>query len=284
MEGAYANAGFAVAAAIPQGLIRGVREANRVTSRQLEVIAKALSAQAIPQSTLKKVHQDIGEAAQRSMLQAYGHRRGRTGLQYRLPGSENTARNKRYSGGKLRAALARREQVEATAGSLKFINTTILNKEARQWRRLNFGAGGRAGTSPRQFQVEWAGLVVGAMGLEPDPRPAFALPAGFWVEPGGGGRQRAGAPGSGEFYPASMRPAGIRGAPQKRRMTAGIHAANFLDAGVRRIADEFPKAYQAMYRELYSDKAARKKIETKIGMTMPAIRVQSTRTRSRAGG
>jgi hypothetical protein len=67
-------------------------------------------------------------------------------------------------------------------------------------------------------------------------------------------------------------------------MTKGIVASNFLDAGVKRIAREFPLVYQEMYAELYADKAARRQISARAGVTAPRPTVDLSRVRTRAFG
>jgi hypothetical protein len=212
---------------------------------------------------IKAAHEAIGEAARRSTQNAYTHRRFRRPKgSYRL---DDSGQNQRYAGGALRRALGSdKGHVDADEYGLRFLNTAVLDQEAKQWRRLNYGAGGKAGTAPHQFPIEWGGIVVATLGLPADPRPAFRIPAGYWIGPDGKrvGASRGGG-GSDRFYPVGTTSADIdrgtafRGRPSPARMTAGIAASNFIDAGVRRIANEIPVAYMRLYSEWHDSNLAR---------------------------
>jgi hypothetical protein len=159
---------------------------------------------------------------------------------------------------------------EATPSVLYWGNVARLNQEAAQWKRINFGAGARAGTPPGRFAMQWGDFLGGALGIDPDPQPAFRLPKGYWFQPGGGSRISGGARVAGaEFYPQGEQPPGRWGRPGRARMTAGIAASNFLDAGVRRIAEEYPRAVSTMMGRLYRNRPAAERIRVRTGVTIP---------------
>lgn len=217
---------------------RAVRESPWMAPPELFTFIEGVSANKISRAHLRQAHHDIGVSAQRSTVQAFTHRRNnrRTApdrIQARDP------RNRRFAGGALRRAIQSPDFFEATFEGLLWANVQRLNAEAKQWMRVNYGAGGIAGEAPGRFQVKWGNLVVATLGLRPNPRRAFRLPRGYWVGEGG---QRGGN----RFFPVGEQPAGIRGRPSRARMTQGIAASNFLDAGVRRIAHEFPVAYTGL--------------------------------------
>lgn len=223
-----------------------------------EYIGRALSARQIPHEQLRRAHRDAGEGAQRSMVQGYVNRRHRRPVpSYRI--------GDRYAGGALLRALRNPNMVEATEFTLRFINTDILNTEARHWRRLNFGAGaGSEGglQAPAQFPIAWEGMVVATLGLTPDFRPAFTMPQGIFVAPGGNRvESSASRRGSDMFFPRRA---------SRRYPTAGIASSNFLDAGVRRLATALPQSYLGMYQRLYDRTMAQNaNIISRVG-AMPA--------------
>lgn len=194
---------------------------------------------------LATLHHQVGSLAQQNILEAYEQARvtqGRHIAPYRL--------STRDAGGRLAHALAREDFFRGTPDGIGLANRSMLDQEARQWHRLNFGARPGAGSSPGRFPVTWQGLVVGAIGLPAEPSAPFVLPRGVWVGEGGT-RQQAGASRSGQFYPQSARGAlagtGVLGRPGGARRAAGIRAWNFLDAGVATIAAEIGPAYQNLY-------------------------------------
>lgn len=234
-------------------IAHSVTGASEVQSEMLQFIGVLFSDVAFVRQqggAITKAHRDVGEAARRSTQNAYTHRRFR-----RPPGSyrlDDSGQNQRYAGGALRNALGSgKGHVDADEYGLRFLNTAILDEEAKQWRRLNYGAGGKAGEAPTPFPLQWGGMVVATLGLPADPRPAFRIPKGYWV---GADGKRVGAGGGGDrFFPVGTTSAEInkgesfRGRPSPARMTAGIAASNFIDAGVRRIANELPAAYLRLY-------------------------------------
>jgi hypothetical protein len=136
--------------------------------------------------------------------------------------------------GALSRAIRSDQFYEATARRIRFINIDLLNKEAKHWKRLNFGAGSGAVRAPGKFQLEIGGQLIGAaIGLDPDPRPGFGLPPGFFLGPGGA-RQVPGTPGSGIFIPTGKLP---------KSRTYGIVTTNFLDVGIQRLLKEMGIQY-----------------------------------------
>lgn len=252
-----------------KGFARSLQESRARLNKQQQFIIDAVRVDAIPPGIRQQMHYDVGRAAQLSVQQGYTHRRYRRGsTNYRTAPRED--RNFRYAGGLLLRALQAPDFFVATPDTLRWGNINRLDQEAKQWRRLNFGAGGAAGETPRQFQMHWGTFVGAAIGLEPDPRPAFRIPPGYWFTEGAGERVRRGVrvP-HGEFYPVGEQPAGRWGRPNKVRMTRGIAASNFLDAGVRRIAEEYPRAISTMITRLGQDKGRAQAIKLKHTITVP---------------
>ncbi len=231
-------------------------EATSQTSRQLvalgEVIRRGLGA-----ADLQGAHQHIGERAQRSVLGSYDQvvtaretAAGRT--HYRI--HARNPRNRRFAGGRLRRALASPAFFEATPRGLRFINVDLLNREAKHWARLIFGARPRGQGSRRAFPVTFSNLFVASIGLEQEARPGFSLPRGYFFDLGenkaiGASPSRVGQD---PFYPGGTGPLYRRSARLgKRRATRGIEARNFLDAGMARTAREFGPTYTRLYQRMW---------------------------------
>lgn len=222
-----------------------------------EYIARALAARAIPRGRIQRAHQSAGDAGRRAMVAGFTHRRHRRPVASYREGD-------RFSGGALRRALNNPGMVEATSFTLRFINTDILDAEARHWRRLNFGAGaGSSGgiSAPELFPIRWEGMVVATIGLAPDPRPAFTIPIGMFVTPGGQRvRPSVERRGTDMFYPRKT---------SRVFPTAGIASSNFLDAGVRAIATALPRSYLDMYTSLFNSARISQRLTVRVG-PMPA--------------
>lgn len=231
----------------------------------------------------KRVNTEIATAAQRSLIAGYAGRKPQRDLpSYREGATRSRGPNaKRFANGALLRAIGSPAFFKVTATSIHFINAELLGKEAKHWRRLNFGTqGGAALTPPARFDVRWGDLLVGSMGLTPDVRPAFRLPPGVWVQPGifypmgeirdvqnrgdiyakEGGRgpaqsealiRRRGR--NAPYGPPSPPVAGQVWNKRNSRMTKGIASTNFLDAGVKRLASETGLRYQGLVDEWLYD-------------------------------
>lgn len=213
--------------------------ARRGVSLQLVEIGRVIREGLAPEK-FARVHSDVAHEAAAAVHRSYGqsvHRHG--GLSGYRSGSGYGAR---YSGGVLREALHNPGLVTSDANGVYFVNTGPLNRAAKQWARLNFGAGGIAGPRPAKFDIQFGSLVVGALGIEGEARPAFFLPKGVWTE-------------RGAFYPSSMTPPEGEGSfPQRTRvLTKGIRSRNFFDAGVRVMADQTLEGYQNVLKELFDE-------------------------------
>jgi hypothetical protein len=289
--------------------VGAVRQGFGQASAAQRELAAALSRGSIPANRRKAAHQWIGEQAQRAVVSAYERRRPKRKLpSYRL--NPKFPRNRRYAGGALKRALQSSEFFRADERGLSFINETLLTKEARQWRRLNFGAGG-GNVAPQKFPVRWGELLLANIGLDPVQVPRVRLPPGRFVAPGSGGArgaaQAAGAPGSGMFYPlGELRSAGPRarmagGGGGGRRMPSltifnamyvDIQATRFLDSGVRALGMKIGPAYEKLYKEYFQRQAgvapggrARLPDPEHLPMTAPKRqRVHAVDWRLRAGG
>lgn len=250
-------------------------DANRSTARTLVELARVLET-GVASNQMAAAHTTIAENAQRSVLKSYDQvvtrRKGPAGrTPYRLAAS--SPQNERHAGGALRRALASPDFWEATATGIRFVNVELLDREASHWARLNAGAGSRGTGSRRSFEIRWSNLVVASLGMEMNASPSFAIPRGYWFDRGAGSPVGPGAMPNGhdEFYPIGEGPrrgtSRVMGRDgegraqrvplQRRRMSQGIRARNFLDAGVATIARELPQAYERVYADLFRTGVAR---------------------------
>lgn len=260
----------AAGAELAAGFAAAVDGATRETAKAVREIGRVI-ALGIAHSDLARAHQTIGAKAQDSVLRSYdqtvtARNKRRLGPYRDALEPARNPKNRRYAAGKLRAALGDPTFFEADHRGIRFINTDLLDRRARQWARLSAGAGGRGSGSRRKFEVRWSNLVVTSLGLNMAPSPAFIVPKGYWFDRAGGGPVAPGARGTAEFYPLGEGPrASARSSTtrrdsdgrahrvplQRRRISRGIEARNFLDAGVGRMARELGPTYERMYQDWF---------------------------------
>lgn len=211
--------------------------------------------------SFRRMWEDVGQEANRATYAKYTKRP--TGRQ----GSKNNYRAsapgqwKRYSGGKLAAALRSPEMYLASTTGIAYINVRHLDKAARQWKRLNFGAGpaGAKGKRPQAKPITVLGQNAGSLSLARIPvRPGFMLPAGWWMagDPDSEGgffsdrkvKASRASRGRDVLYPSGYAKYQVRDKkalaekfPQFQKYPSrGIAAQGWLDAGVGRIAELGP--------------------------------------------
>ena len=220
--------------------------ANSATSQQALAIVDVF-ARDVAATERAAFFEKLGDRAHDEILNSYkGQKRGPSGYRTAAQG-----KNRRYAGGKMLSALQRQSNIfEANARGITFLpDVAQLDREARQWYRLNFGARPNFGRSPGRFEVSISNIFLFSLGFESGPSEPFRIPRGFWIE--GGSPVEAGAPGTSEFYPARVakRKLGLnrgRGRAQQdanlffqgRKQARGITAEHFLDAGLRRFTDD----------------------------------------------
>lgn len=255
IQAAVVAAEGAAVAAGGSMIAEAVRAATRVTSQQMLELARVFE-QGIDPGRRQDALQQLGEMGQDSVLRSYRATKGRSVSGYRS-GSGN--KYQRYAGGRMERALADPAFFTATPDTLDFINIALLDKRAAQWARLNFGAGTEGRGSSTTEPIRFGTLVIAALSLQEDPRPAMILPTGYFTDASGnpvGGRATPGA-----FYPIGTGPHRGRShsdregnrvrTPMVSRRTVGFEGRQFLDAGVSRIAREFSDVYQNLYKDLY---------------------------------
>jgi len=230
---------------LQRAFVTASREANARTSKQLVALGRWFENNARNGAATQDLHQRILEMGQRSTAASYNQTR---------KGPSGYRQGSRFSGGKLRRAINSPNFIQATPGQMSFINATHLNNEARQWARLNFGAGerGRASPTARMYPLQISNLVIDAIGLQQGPSPDFLIPVGY-------------VNAQGEFHlgypPAGQRREDLRivrrraGEPGVglRKQTRGIRATHFLDRGIERISRELWPNYQRFLADLIRD-------------------------------
>lgn len=233
-------------------------------------------------STRQKLFQEMGEAAQRSMVSAYGSLV--TAREGPASATHYRAGQGRIAGGIVARTLNDPDFFTATSLGLEWGNKELLDSAAAQWHRLNFGAGG-GGDEGEEFPVHFGGGEGTALSIDEEASKGFVMPKGIWLtnegEHVGGGANPAG---SDQFFPQSrpitdakgnvrgginIRPDAVAG----RANAAKIEGKHFMDAGIRRIAEDLPQVMQQYADDRYkglSRVRKRRKASAIVQFTSPA--------------
>lgn len=248
------------------------------------------------QSRLLQIYEHVGRRAQQATIRAYKRSPYiKLGHHYRFG---DPGRYKRFSKNAMLNALSGPALYRVGPDGLTFINAPMMDRTARQWYRLNFGArpGHSRGASPQQTYFKLFGERIGKGPNLNSFRPSreFQMPAGIWSEELRASTSRSIRPSeSGKaFYPQFLRKEKgrlVRGpdnkpvnqtgkgadpnaALKRSRVTKGIAAARFLDAGVAAIVHDLPAAMEVLMLEWLEEAGGRARMEVngKRGERLPA--------------
>jgi hypothetical protein len=255
---------------ITDGSVKVMNVGTRGAMNMARILGTGLQKEMQDKSELKKVHRDVAAMMRDSVKSSFERTvRSRAG-QYRM--GQN-----RISGGRLKTAIMSRSLAIGTEEGIFFVDEQRLDKEAKHWRRLNFGAKGTAitGRTPSRFPLRFDDVTLYTVGFPDESRPSFTLPPGYFQSPEGGRvpfqRSRSGMD---QFFPVTKkthpsegnkvsstfqnsvvtkafsggRAGGRRGIP-----TRGIKPRNFMDAGLKRMVKELPPAYTRMVKGWLED-------------------------------
>lgn len=204
---------------------------------------------------LKQVHKKTAEAAKEAVLSAYRS----SGIGTEFPSYRQKAPGKlrRYSGGAMERAMRSKDFITGDERGIRFVDQDILDRTAKQWYRLNFGALPGGSKDPAVGSMRFFGKA----SSQRAELNGFGPSKAFKV-PGGGASGVFGVPGAspggpvtptgrgilyitrrGMKFTGKVPPRFIRGVPSK-----GIEGKRFLDAGARSINAVYPKLLTEMIR------------------------------------
>lgn len=215
--------------------------------------------------SLETAYGDVGRQANKAVAAKYRRTKGRGGAgAYRANAS---GKYKRDAGGKLGRALTSDNMFLAGPDGIAYVNMPYLDSQARQWYRLNFGAGARGQASQRPaskrviFFGEQTSLDVGLQGL--GPSASFSMPGGLFTNSDGQALPfNPSRRGKDAFNPGNYlknRPnllARSSGVKLKQIQTQGIAAQNYLDAGTDVISRGVPNVTTKFIRGILQESFA----------------------------
>lgn len=226
------------------------------TSKQMVAFFESIST-GPGQGAAAETHARMAKAMQSSTVRSWGQAKRKL-----RPAIYAPLRESRYHGGMDRA-VNDPELVHSSARGIQFGDVGVLDRDARQWARLNFGAGPRGQGSNERFAVRFSNLPTLEFSFVEAARPGYGLPRGFFKDaPGAGGfgpataaqglrsfsspggkrvRGAAGGYGSGAFYPTGS---------SQEFPTRGNIGYRYLDAGIRRFFALLEPEYGKLFRDV----------------------------------
>lgn len=227
-------------------------------------------------SRVTRINQIAGDTAQRATVRSFA--------QYHPSRSEVYRSKSRMARGALKRALGSPGFFQARWDGVAFGNRAILDATAKQWYRLNFGAGARGDITrrPGRFNIKFFGVIAGELSLNANRAgPSFDMPEGVWISRQTG-RLAVGAvsllssrqtlAGSGnplrrgddEFLALNPNKGYIESLKIRKNQffltqefttTLGVVGTNYLDAGVSSLARQLGKGWTVLMREWFQEAA-----------------------------
>ena len=208
---------------------------------------------------MTRINKEVGLDAQQRTLDAYDKRVNRKKTPaYRANAS---GKWKRYAGGRMRKAIADPQFFRASYDGIFFGNQNVMDRQAKQWFRLNFGAGPRAKSGPYragEYRLRFFGEATGApVTLRGYGTAAgYSMPKGLFLNPTTGVPRKLGGSRGDIFHPRALPlrtrfqvPSDFAGKIWSGGPTQGFGGFHFLDSGMKRIAQIWPIGITRMIQE-----------------------------------
>lgn len=208
---------------------------------------------------LKRIHKETALLAQEAVLSAY--QASGIGTEFPSYRQRDTGKLRRYSGGAMERAMRNKSFIMGDSRSIRFVDQDLMDREAKQWYRLNFGAAPRGSKNPSVGSMRFFGKASSQraelVGFPPSKgfrlpqgaTPAFASSTFSATSRGEFTVSRGKSRGAiyirtrGQKFTGKVPPKFLRGVP-----TRGIEGKRFLDAGARSINENYPRLLTAMIR------------------------------------
>lgn len=240
--------------ALRKSLAKAVKDAENASNRYLGNFVKAFNSSSGRGRDKRIEGVNARAVALGQQVMADSYQSTKIGLSSYRSGDKSP--NERYSGGKLLNALLSPEFSRVGASTVDFGVVSHLDKEARQWARLNYGAG-KPGREPAARVVNFLGGNFAAFTSRPDPGTAFKLPEGFFSDQAFDSSNQKFKNGTAGpyFYPtaagATASGKGSKGKPFKAsppRM-AGIAGRGFIEDGINAFAKHWGEGMNQLVEE-----------------------------------
>lgn len=238
------------------------KEVDKDLAKQMQLWSRTVGRNLERSKGLKELNIRFAEGARDRAITAYEGRQSRGLEPYRQGDQRNW---KRYSNGKMLAALKDKESIRADEKGIYYISKSRMDDFAKQWYRLNFGtASGGTKKAANSRGMKFFGVRTKARASleEYGPSEDFMMPAGFWSRtftsktPGAVLEKPAGAPND-AFYAA--RPRNNRGRDYvqtskghkffRPKGESSITGQRFLDAGASYINSYYGRSFTSLAKK-----------------------------------
>ena len=230
------------------------RGLNKDLADALNLYAREIKRNVTRGEGLEKLNERYAAQARNRAAAHFKQTRTRLSGDYR---SGDSGRWKRYSGGKLEAAIRSPAVTYSSREGITFFDMGQLDALAPQWYRLNFGTKSRPGKAPQAQPMSFFGSR-GSTRLSADrfgPSKDFKIPRGFWSSARFAktrGSQLTAPQGKGldAFYPAKLKPKPSQNTSLfKGKRKASIKGTRFLDEGIKYVNTYYPRSFEALVRK-----------------------------------
>lgn len=208
---------------------------------------------------LRKVHQETATAARNAVISAYEA----SGIGTEFPSYRQNAKGRlrRYSGGAMERAMRSPKFIAGDSRGIRFVDQDFMDRNAKQWYRLNFGALPKSSKDPAVGSMRFFGKA-SSQRVELNgfgPSKPFIVPArgaGVFGVPGAPDNGPVTPSGRGILYIYRKGMKFKKGIPPRfvaGKVSKGIEGKRFIDAGAREINAVYPKLLTAMIRRWEAD-------------------------------
>lgn len=240
-----------------------VNEVNLQVAKRLGNYATTFQRSLQQKKGLREANKEIADLAREAVLLRYLEKHSKRSPYRELDGD-------RYAGGVLLQTLANRQFIRPSASGIQFGNSKLLDANAKQWYRLNFGAGakGEAAAKPKSTPMVFFNRTISSRASLDNygPSSGFVMPSGFFssdFKSATTGGKYAKPTGLDAFY---LYKKGLGQSPGSKIIgkgtpTRGISPMFFLQAGTEVINTQYPKRVTSLIKKWESD--ARKSLNVK---------------------
>ena len=230
-------------------IARGAAQSMTQLPEVVEQLGNTLRRRGLPRAKMKALNLEIARVGQQAVV---------SGWRSRLPRNAGGGTG-RYAG-TLGPALANPAMLEGTSDRvISFINGDVLDQEAAHWYRINYGAAGPNYSSPNAqradtFVINLNGRPFITLRDDRPPDPTTFFPRQF-------------------FWTESNRL--VVTGPGVVQTNAGAAPAHFIDLGLQAVAEVFPVAYDAFFRDWLRDAKSQARVRPHNRVTVSDLRVSS---------
>lgn len=245
-----------------------LREVNGKLTKSFEAFSKNWQQSSIRRPLMADVNKRVSDGAQNAVIQAYEN----SGIG-KLPSYRYEDKGKkwhRFANKQMNAALRSRAFKDSDKDGIYFAKLSYLDRKAKQWYRLNFGASPRPQQHPPVVPMKFFGRVISKkidLGDYP-PSESFLIPAGavfssdFLAKSGKVRGVPLGVHGTSAMYVLGHGGASLKRVTKRDpkpsvfgpgKVASGIKGARFLEAGANYINENYGREVSEVAKKWFAE-------------------------------